>query len=104
MVMDEETKLDKTLCAKSMIVVGMGSTEVRKVFTPLDPGMDLSARQKDEEKVHSSSLLYARNLGTLVFPEGMTRPDIFSVRELTRRVASPCICDTGGDYKYCFAM
>ena len=88
----EGIKLDQTLYAKCIIIDGMGSTDVRKVFTALDPGMDLSPRQENKEEFDSSSLLYARILGKLKFLAGMTRPDIaYSVRELSRRVASPCM-------------
>ena len=88
---NEGIKLDQTLYAKSIIIDGTGLTDVRKVFTPLDPGMDLSPRQENEKEIDSSSLPCARILGKLMFLAGMTRPDIaYSVRELSRRVASPC--------------
>ena len=92
---NEGIKLDRTLYAKSIMIDGMGSTDVRKVFTPLDPGMDLSPRQENEEEIASSSLPCARILGKLMFLAGMTRLDIAcSVRELSRRVASPSVSYT----------
>ncbi|CAM9801478.1 unnamed protein product [Choristocarpus tenellus] len=73
-------------------MAGMGTTEVRKTSAPLDPGMDLSAKQDHEEELDPTIYLYANILGKLMFLAGMTRPDLAnSVRELGRRAASPCM-------------
>ncbi|CAN0438341.1 unnamed protein product [Discosporangium mesarthrocarpum] len=73
-------------------MAGMGSLDVRKTTTPLDPGMDLSARRDDEEELDTTRFPYASILGKLMFLAGMIRPDLAnSVRELGRRAASPCL-------------
>ena len=65
---------------------------MHKVSTPLDPGMDLSPRQENEHELDSSSFPYGNILGKLKFLAGIARPDIScSVRELHRRVTSPCM-------------
>ena len=90
--------LDQRAYAESIVVEGMGSTQVRKTYVPLDPGMDLSERKEDEEELDSPQFPYARILGKLMFLAGMTRPDLSnSVRELGRRAASP-VYGTGEDY------
>ncbi|CAM9903727.1 unnamed protein product [Choristocarpus tenellus] len=43
--------LDQQLYAESIVMAGMGTTEVRKTSTPLDPGMDLSVKQDHEEEL-----------------------------------------------------
>ncbi|CAM9615615.1 unnamed protein product [Choristocarpus tenellus] len=71
-------------------MVRMGSTEVRETSTPMDPGMDLSARHDNEEELNPTIYPYASILGQLMFLAGMTRPDLAnSVRELGRKGASP---------------
>ncbi|CAM9908848.1 unnamed protein product, partial [Discosporangium mesarthrocarpum] len=71
---------------------GLGSMDVRTTSSPLDPGMDLTARWNDEEELDTTRCPYANILGKLVFLAGMTRPDLSkSVRELGRRAASPCL-------------
>ena len=85
--------LDQRAYAESIVVEGMGSTQVRKTHVPLEPGMDLSERKEDDEgELDPSQFPYARILGKLMFLAGMTRPDLSnSVRELGRRAASPCL-------------
>ncbi|CAM9538360.1 unnamed protein product, partial [Choristocarpus tenellus] len=68
--------LDKQMYAKSIVMAGMGSKEVRTTSTPLDPGMDLSARQDHEEELDPTICPYASILGQLMFLAGMTRPDL----------------------------
>ena len=46
---DKGTKLDQTPHTKSIVIERMGSFDVHKVSTPLDPGMDLSPRQENEQ-------------------------------------------------------
>ena len=90
-VTDRDISLDQSLYTEGIVTEGMGSMDVRKVNTPLDPGIDLSARNDDEEELDVSRFPYARILGKLMFLAGMTRPDIScSVRELCRRTSSPC--------------
>ncbi|CAM9246814.1 unnamed protein product [Choristocarpus tenellus] len=84
--------LDQQLYAESIVMAGMGTTEVQKTSTPLDPGMDFSAKQDHEEELDPTIHPYASILGKLIFLAGMTRPDLAnSVRELGRRAASPCM-------------
>ncbi|CAM9957270.1 unnamed protein product [Choristocarpus tenellus] len=84
--------LDQQLYAESIVMVGMGSVEVRETSTPLDPGMDLSVRKDYEEELDPTIYPYASILGQLMFLAGMTRPDLAnSVCELGRRAASPCM-------------
>ncbi|CAM9817842.1 unnamed protein product [Choristocarpus tenellus] len=84
--------LDQQLYVKSIVMAGMGSMEVRETPTPLDPRMDLSARQDNEEELNPTIYPYASIFGQLMFLAGMTRPDLTnSVRELGRRAASPCM-------------
>ena len=54
------TSLDQVLYAEGSVIKDMGSTDVRKVNTPLDPGMDLSARRDGEEELDVSRFPYAR--------------------------------------------
>ncbi|CAM9821614.1 unnamed protein product [Choristocarpus tenellus] len=78
--------------AKSIVMAGMGTIEIRKTSTPLDPGMDLSAKQDHEEELDPTIYPYASILGKLMFLAGMTRLDLAnSVRELGRRAVSPCM-------------
>ncbi|CAM9991482.1 unnamed protein product [Choristocarpus tenellus] len=89
---EDGVTLDQQLYAESIIVAGMGSMEVRERFTPLDPGMDLSARQDHEEELDPIIYPCTSILGKLMFLAGMTRPDLAnSVRELEGRAASPCM-------------
>ena len=90
MVTDNGTKLDQAPYTKSIVIERMCSFFVRNVSTPLEPGMDLSPRPDDKQKLNTSSFPCARNLGKHMLLAGMTRPDIScSVRELSRRVTSP---------------
>ncbi|CAM9966304.1 unnamed protein product [Choristocarpus tenellus] len=68
--------LDQHLYAESIVMAGMGTTEVRKTSTPLDPGMDLSAKQDHEEELDPTIYPYASILGKLMFLVDMTRPDL----------------------------
>ena len=91
-VTERGISLDRSMYTEGIVTEGMGSTDVRKVYTPLDPGIDLSARNDAEDELDVSRFPYARILGKLMFLAGMTRPDIScSVRELSRRTASPCM-------------
>ena len=91
-VNNEGISLDQALYTKGIVTEGMGSTDVRKVHTPLDPGIDSSTRREDEEELDVTRFPYARILGKLMFLAGMTRPHIScSVRELSRRTSSPCM-------------
>ncbi|CAM9791127.1 unnamed protein product, partial [Choristocarpus tenellus] len=84
--------LDQQLYAESIVKAGMGSKEIRLTSTPLDPGMDLFARQDYEEELDPTIYPYASILGQLMFLAGMNRPDLAnSVRELGHRAASPCM-------------
>lgn len=73
---DEGTKLDQAAYIRSTVIEGMCCFDVRKVSTPLYPGMDLSSRQENGRELDISIFPYARILGTLMPLAGMTRPDI----------------------------
>ncbi|MGH0052594.1 MAG: reverse transcriptase domain-containing protein, partial [Sphaerochaetaceae bacterium] len=89
---EEGITLNQSLYAEGIVFEGMGSTDVRRVSTPLDPGMDVSAKSEEEDELDISRFPYARVLGKLMFLGGITQPDISSsVRELSRHIASPCI-------------
>lgn len=91
-VVHECSTLDRRGFAESVVVEGMGSTWVRKIHVPLDPGVDLSKRKVGEEKLDISQFPCARILGELMFLTVITRPDPFNaVRELGRRTGSPCL-------------
>ncbi|CAM9832855.1 unnamed protein product [Sphacelaria rigidula] len=91
-VAHDSITLGQRAYAESIVVEGMGSTQVRKTYTPLVPEMDLSKRKENEAELDSSQFRYARILGKLMFLAGMTRPDLSnSVRELGPRTASPCL-------------
>ena len=91
-VTERGISLDQSIYTEGIVIEGIGSTDVRRVHTPLDPGIDLSSRQDVEEELDSSRFPYARILGKLMFLAGMARPDIScSVRELSRRTGSPCM-------------
>ena len=77
MVTEKGTKLDQAPSAKGKIIKGMGSFDVRKVSTPLEPGMDLLPRQENQQELDSSSFPFARNSGKLMFLARMSRPDTF---------------------------
>ncbi|CAM9907252.1 unnamed protein product [Sphacelaria rigidula] len=65
----------------------MGSTKVRKTCMPLH-----QERKVGEGELDSFQFPSARIRRKLMFLAGMTRPDLpNSVRELRRRVASPCL-------------
>ncbi|CAN0057530.1 unnamed protein product [Choristocarpus tenellus] len=84
--------LDQQMYAKINVMAGMGTLEVRKTSTSLDPGKDLSAKQDQEEELDPIIYPYASVLGKLMFLAGMTRPDLAnSICELGRRAASPCM-------------
>ncbi|CAM9124172.1 unnamed protein product [Discosporangium mesarthrocarpum] len=85
------TTLHQQRFAQSIVIDGMGSMDVHTASSSLDPGMDLTARQNKEE-LDTTRCPYANILGNLMFLAVMTRPDLSnSVRELTRRAASPCV-------------
>ncbi|CAM9572152.1 unnamed protein product [Choristocarpus tenellus] len=84
--------LDQQLYAESIVMAGMGSTEVWDTSTPFNSGMDLSARHDNEEELNSTIFPYASILGQLMFLVDMTRPDLAnSIHELGCRAASPCM-------------
>ncbi|CAM9963982.1 unnamed protein product, partial [Choristocarpus tenellus] len=84
--------LDQQLYAESIVIAGMGSMEVQETSTPLNPGMDLSTRRDNEEKLSPTIYPYASMLGQLMFLAGMTRSDLAnSVRELGHKAVSPCM-------------
>ena len=60
MVPDKGTKLDQVTYTRSIVIEGMDSFDVRKVSTPLDPGMDLLPRQENGQGLDSSSFPCAR--------------------------------------------
>ncbi|CAM9794741.1 unnamed protein product, partial [Choristocarpus tenellus] len=67
--------LDQRFYVKSIVLEGMGLTEVRNTSSPLNPGMDLTPRITDEEELDRRYRPYCTFLGKLVFLAGMTRPD-----------------------------
>ncbi|CAM9873567.1 unnamed protein product [Choristocarpus tenellus] len=73
---EDSITLDQLQYAESIVMVGIGSMEVRETSTPLDPRMDLSAKQDYEEELDPTIYPYASILGQLVFLAGMTRPDL----------------------------
>ncbi|CAM9301783.1 unnamed protein product, partial [Sphacelaria rigidula] len=88
-VAHDSITLDQRAYAESIVVEGMGSTQVRKTYTLLDPGMGLSERKEGEGELNSSEFPYARILGKLMFLAGMTRTDLSnSDREQGRRTAT----------------
>ena len=48
---DKGIALDQSRYAEIIVLEGMGSTEVGKVHTPLDHGIDLSTREEHEEEL-----------------------------------------------------
>ncbi|CAM9685456.1 unnamed protein product, partial [Choristocarpus tenellus] len=77
--------LDQHFYAESIVREGMGSTEIRSTSSPLNPGMDLTARRTDEEELDQRYKPYRTILRKLMFLVGMIRPDLsYSVRELGR--------------------
>ena len=76
-VMNRGISLDQSLYTEGIVIEGMGSTDVIKVHTPLDPGIDLSARREIEEEWDSFTFsLCEDSWGNIMFLAGMTRPDI----------------------------
>lgn len=60
---DEGNVLDQSHCDESIVLEDMGSNEVRKMHTLLDPGMDLSANEEHDEELDISLFPYSRILG-----------------------------------------
>ncbi|CAN0505243.1 unnamed protein product, partial [Discosporangium mesarthrocarpum] len=86
------TTLHQQHYAQRIVIDGMGSMEVRIASSPLDIGIDLTARRHDEQELDKTRYLYANILGKLMFLAAMTCPDLSnSVREIGRRSASPCL-------------
>lgn len=82
----------QVLYAKSIVIEGMGSFDVRKVSSQLDLGIDVSPRQENGQELHSSSFPCTENLGMIMFLTGMNQPGTScSARKLSRRVTSPCM-------------
>ena len=83
--------LDQSRYAADIVTGILGSIEVRKTSTPIDPGMDITASRSDED-VLDASYMYSHHVGKLMYLAGMTRPDLSNaVRELGRRASSPCM-------------
>lgn len=53
-VVDGSITLDQQLYAISSVIEGVDLVEVRKSCTTLDPWMDLSTREDDEEKLDTT--------------------------------------------------
>lgn len=85
MVIDEGTKLDQALDAKSIVMKGWVCSMYARF--PHHSTRDPSPREEGEQELESSSFLYVKLLGALMFLAGMTRPE--NVRELGWRVTSP---------------
>ncbi|CAN0033951.1 unnamed protein product [Choristocarpus tenellus] len=54
----------------------MRSTEIRSTSSPLNPGIDLTARRTDEEELDQRYKPYRTILGKIMFLAGMTRPHL----------------------------
>ncbi|CAN0031281.1 unnamed protein product, partial [Choristocarpus tenellus] len=89
---DKLIRMGITLYVESIVMAGMGSTEVRNTSTPLHPRLDLSDRHDNEEELNPTIYLYASILGHLMFLACMIHPHLAnSVRELGHREVSPCM-------------
>ncbi|CAN0086173.1 unnamed protein product [Sphacelaria rigidula] len=75
-VAHDSSTLDQRAYAESIVVEGIGSTQVRKTYMPVDPSIDLSQRKVGEKELDSSQFPYARILGKSMFLAGMTQPDL----------------------------
>ena len=62
-VVRDSITLNQRTYAESIVVEGMGSTQLRENYVPVDLGMDLSERKVDEGELDPSQSLYARILG-----------------------------------------
>ncbi|CAM9564002.1 unnamed protein product, partial [Discosporangium mesarthrocarpum] len=90
-IMKQGISLNQQLHARSIVTEGMGLVKVCGASTPLDPGMGMTARRKDEEILDGKIYPYLTLLEKLMFLVGMTRPDLSnSVREVGRRTNAPC--------------
>jgi Reverse transcriptase (RNA-dependent DNA polymerase) len=88
---EDSILLDQTRYAADIVTGILGSLEVRTTSTPIDPGMDISARYSNET-ILDQSYRYSHHVGKLMYLAGMTRPDLSNaVRELGRRASSPCM-------------
>ncbi|CAM9560999.1 unnamed protein product [Discosporangium mesarthrocarpum] len=84
--------LNQQLYAEIIVSEGMESVQVRGESTPLDPGMDMTARREYEGILDGNIYSYPTLVGKLMFLAGMTRPDLSnSVRKLGRRTNAPCL-------------
>ncbi|CAM9944392.1 unnamed protein product, partial [Discosporangium mesarthrocarpum] len=84
--------LNQQLYAESIVSEGVGSVKVHGASTPLDPGMDMTARREDKAILDGTIYPYPTLVGKLMFLAGMTRPDLSkSVRELGHRTNAPCL-------------
>ncbi|CAN0405326.1 unnamed protein product [Discosporangium mesarthrocarpum] len=96
--------LDYALYAQGIVMARMGSLDVRKTTTPLDPGMvDLSARRDDEEELDTARFPYSSILGKLMFLAGMSRPDLATVFANWGDGQPLHACGTGAGYNRFFA-
>lgn len=75
-VTERGISLDQTYYAEGVVLERMGSTDARRVPTPLDAGMDLSVRRDVEGESNASRFSYARILGKIMFLAGIARPGI----------------------------
>ncbi|CAN0482767.1 unnamed protein product [Discosporangium mesarthrocarpum] len=89
-ITEQGISLNQQLYAESIVSEGMGSVQVRGASTPLDPGIDMTARQEDEAILDGNIYPYPTLVGKLMFLVVMTRPDLSnSVHELGRRTNAP---------------
>lgn len=58
--------LVQSIYTTGIVIEGIGSMDVLRVYTPLDPDMDMSTRQDDEEKLDISGFPYAKIFGNLI--------------------------------------
>ena len=72
---EDSILLDQTRYAADIVTGILGSLEVRTTSTPIDPGMDISARHCNETMLNQS-FRYSHHVGKLMYLAGMTRPDL----------------------------
>ncbi len=62
------------------------------MYTPLDPGTDLTSTQEGERDLNLTKFPYRQVLGKIMYLSHMTRPDIANaMRELGRNMQNPCM-------------
>lgn len=62
-VIEDGVVLDQVRFTEVRVVEGMGSTDVRELHSPFDPGMNLAVRQ-DEEELEESPFRMRGSLGS----------------------------------------